>query len=235
MRTKHWKLLPCFCLGLLVMQAAAWGIGTVFGMCPFLRKMHWILWLVLTLVFPVLALYIHGREKRYLFPVSYLVNAIGAGCAFGIALGFLEAPVQQRFGELMMSAALPAVTALVMCLLFTLWRRTRWIAMGFTFLVVAAVLGCLIFGRNNGMVALGGVFGFLFFAALPITCGKVLNGEDAPEQLSLSGFGAYLIVLVGAIVALAEDGPDGLIEGLFDGIHDIGDGVTNSPRQNRRR
>lgn len=233
MRVKHWKLVPGFLLGLMGMEAAAWWVGSAFLQHPQMLKMHWLLWLVLTLAMPLLALFLMGREKRGLYPVSYLVNALGAGCAFGVALGFLGVPVTERFGELLLSAAFPALTAVVMCLLYTLWRRTRWIAFCFTFLVLPAIVGCLLLGRGHGVVALGGVFGFLFFAALPIACGKVLNGADPLEQMAFSGFGAYLIVLTGAIVALAEDGLDGLIEGVFEGIADIGDGVTNSPRKRR--
>lgn len=234
MRVKHWKLLPGFLMGLVVMHTAAWCVGSAFEQNPQLLKMHWFLWLVLTLAMPLLALFLLGREKRSLFTMSYLVNALGAGCAFGVALGFLEVPVTERFGELLMSAAFPALTALVMCLLYTLWQRTRWIAMGFTFLVIPMVLGCMLFGRGHGVAALGGVFGFLFFAALPITCGKALSGEDWLEQLAFSGFGTYLIVLLGAIMLLVEDGIDGF-EGIFDGLEDIGNGVTNNTPQKRRR
>lgn len=231
MRSKHWKLIPCFVLGLLVMDATAWCVGTMFGMHPGLQRVHWFFWLLLTLVFPLLALFIMGRERRGLYPVSYLVNAVGAGCAFGVVLAGSEA----SFGELMRSAALPVLTALVMCLLYTLWRRTRWIAIGFTFLGIFAIFGGLFLGERFGAeMALGTCFGFLFFTALPLTCGKALSGEDWLEQLAFSGFGTYLIVLLGAIMILAEDGLDGL-ESIFDGMDDIGNGVTNNAPQKRRR
>ena len=70
---------------------------------------------------------------------------------------------------------------------------------------------------------------------MPISCGKVLCGEDWREQLAFSGFGAYLIVVLGAIVFLLEDGPDGIFEGLFEGIVDVGTGLDNQPKQTRQR
>ena len=132
------------------------------------------------------------------------------------------------------SAALPAGVVVVMCLTYTLWRRTRFIAIGFTVLTAAAIIGCLVFGEGKGVLTLGGIFGLLFFASMPVTCGKVLCGEDWREQMAFSGFGAYLIVLVGAIVLLLEDGIDGF-EGLFEGITDAASGLEPQPQPKQKR
>lgn len=236
MRRRHWKLLPGFLLGLVVVQAVGWGVGTAFGAYAGLRKLHWAIWLILSLVFPFLALVIHGRAEQIpgLYPVGYLVNAAGAGWAYGIVLGFWEVPLEGAFGTMLTSAVLPAMMAVSLCLLYTVWRRTRWIAIGFTLLTFAAIFGCLIFGEGRGMLALGGIFGLLFFASMPISCGKVLCGEDWLEQLALSGFGAYLIVVLGAMVFLLEDGLDGGFDGLFEGIADVASGLDTPPQQKRR-
>ena len=237
MRTKHWKLLPGFFLGLLGMQAVGWGVGLAFETVPALQKLHWAIWLILSLALPITALLVLGRAKDGRYPVwygvSYLFSVLGAGCAYGICLAFLEVPL--TLGDMLLSAALPALMAVVMCLMFTLWRRTRFIAIGFTILTAAAIFGCLIFGEGKGMLALGGIFGLLFFASMPISCGKVLCGEDWREQMAVSGFGAYLIVALGVIVLLLEDGPDGIIEGLFEGIADVGSGLDTQPKQRRHR
>lgn len=236
MRLKHWKLLPCFLLGLLAMQTVGWGVAVAFGTFAGLRKLHWAIWLILSLAFPILALLVLGRAKDGRYPrwyaVSYLVSALGAGYAYGICLAFLEVPL--TLGDMLISTALPALMAVVMCLTYTLWRRTRFIAIGFTVLTAAAIIGCLVFGEGKGMLALGGIFGLLFFASMPVTCGKVLCGEDWREQMAFSGFGAYLIVVLGVIVLLLEDGPEGIIEGLFEGIADVGSGIDPQPRQKRR-
>ena len=237
MRIKHWKLLPCFFLGLLLMQVVGWGVATAFGAYAALRKLHWAIWLMLSLAFPILAFLVlskakDGRVPRW-YGVSYLLSVLGAGCAYGICLAFMELPPVLK--NMMIPAALPVLMAVVMCLLYTIWRRTRWIAIGFTILTAAAVILCLAFGEGKGVLALGGIFGVLFFASMPISCGKVLCGEDWREQLAFSGFGAYLIVVLGAIVFLLEDGPDGIFEGLFEGIVDVGTGLDNQPKQTRQR
>ena len=236
MRTKHWKLLPCFLLGLAAMQTVGWGVASAFGALAGLRKIHWAIWLILSLAFPILALLVLGRAKDGRYPrwysVSYLVSALGAGWAYGICLAFLEVPL--TLGDMLISTALPALVAVVMCLTYTLWRRTRFIAIGFTILTAAAIIGCMIFGEGKGMLALGGIFGLLFFASMPVTCGKVLCGEDWREQMAFSGFGAYLIVLVGAIVLLLEDGIDGF-EGLFEGITDAASGLEPQPQPKQKR
>lgn len=236
MRLKHWKLLPCFLLGLAAMQTVGWGVAVAFGTFAGLRKIHWAIWLILSLAFPILALLVLGRAKDGRVPrwygMSYLVSALGAGYAYGICLAFMELPPILK--NMLLSAALPALMAVLLCLTYTLWRRTRFIAIGFTILTVAAILCCLIFGEGKGVLALGGVFGLLFFASMPVTCGKVLCGEDWREQMAFSGFGAYLIVVLGAIVLLLEDGPEGIIEGLFEGIADVGSGLDPQPKQRHR-
>ena len=235
MRIKHWKLLPCFFLGLLLMQMVGWGVATAFGAYAALRKLHWAIWLMLSLAFPILAFLVlskakDGRVPRW-YGVSYLLSVLGAGCAYGICLAFMELPLS--LGNMLLSTALPALMAAAMCLCYTLWRRTRWIAIGFTLLTVAAIIGCLVFGEGKGMLALGGIFGLLFFASMPISCGKVLCGEDWREQLAFSGFGAYLLVVLGVMVILLEDGPEGIIEGLLDGIADVDPGIGTQPKQKR--
>ena len=236
MRIKHWKLLPCFLLGLLLMQVVAWGMASAFGAFAALRKLHWAIWLMLSLAFPILAFLVLGKAKDGRYPrwygASYLLSVLGAGCAYGICLAFMELPLS--LGNMLLSAALPAGMAVVMCLTYTLWQRTRFIAIGFTFLTIAAIFCCLIFGEGKGMLALGGIFGLLFFASMPVTCGKVLCGEDWREQMAFSGFGAYLIVLVGAIVLLLEDGIDGF-EGLFEGITDAASGLEPQPQPKQKR
>ena len=236
MRTKHWRLLPCFLLGIIAMQTVGWGVAVAFGTFAGLRKLHWAIWLILSLAFPILALLVLGRAKDGRVPrwyaVSYLFSVLGAGCAYGICLAFLEVPL--TLGDMLISTALPALVAVVMCLTYTLWRRTRFIAVAFTLLTIAAIFFGLIFGEGRGMLALGGIFGLLFFASMPVTCGKVLCGEDWREQMAFSGFGAYLIVVLGVIVLLLEDGPEGIIEGLFEGIADVGSGIDPQPRQKRR-
>ena len=236
MRIKHWKLLPCFLLGLLLMQVVAWGMASAFGAFAALRKLHWAIWLMLSLAFPILAFLVLGKAKDGRYPrwygVSYLLSVLGAGCAYGICLAFMELPLS--LGNMLLSAALPAGMAAAMCLLYTVWRRTRWIAVGFTVPTAAAVIFCLIFGEGKGVLALGGIFGMLFFASLPISCGKVLCGEQWREQLAFSGFGAYLIVVLGALVFLLEDGIDGF-EGLFEGITDAASGLEPQPQPKQKR
>ena len=96
MRLKHWKLLPCFLLGLLAMQTVGWGVAVAFGTFAGLRKLHWAIWLILSLAFPIAALLVLGRAKDGRYPrwyaVSYLVSALGAGYAYGICLAFMELP-----------------------------------------------------------------------------------------------------------------------------------------------
>lgn len=223
MRTSHWKLLPGFLLGLLVMLATGCAVSALFAACPGLLKIHWIVWLVLTVLFPVAALILLGKAEQLpaLYMVSYLVNALGSGCAFGVVLGFLEVPMASPLVQtLLLALLLPLTLALLNCLVAAFCRWDRAVAIVFTVLGAAAVIGSLFLTELwHPMAAFGAMFGFLFYLAFPIACGKTLSKPwDVLEHLAFSGFGAYLVVVIAAVCILAEDGPDGLLDGLFDGI-----------------
>lgn len=239
MRTTHWKLFPGFCLGLLVMLAVGCVVSAAFGTVPALRKLHWGVWLALTVLFPILALILYGKGEqiRSLYLLSYFTNAVGAGIAFGIALGFLEVPVLAPVvSMLLVSMAFPAGLAGLMCLVCMVCRRDRIVTITFVFLGIAAVICSFLFlVKWNPLIAFGASFGLLFFLAFPIACGKTLSKPwGAVEYLALSGFGAYLIVLVGAVCVLLEDGPGELFEGLFEGIADGADWATE-PKQQKQQ
>ena len=238
MKNTQWKLFPGFLLGLLAMLAVGCGVGALLGAHPGLLKLHWGIWLAVTVLFPILALILHGRAEQIptLYLLSYFTNAAGAGCAFGVALGYLDVPfVGPVILMLLISLALPAALALLMCLAYNLFQRDRIVAIVFTALGLAASFGSLFLAKWNGVVALGAGFGFLFFLALPIACGKARSKPwAANEYLSYAGFGAYLVVLVGAISILLEDGPDGLFDGLFDGIADLSDTIPDPKRRQQQ-
>lgn len=236
MRTTHWKLFFLFLLGLLVMLAVGCGVGSVLGANPVLRKLHWGVYLALTVLFPILALILHGKAEgiRSLYLVSYLTNAVGGGCAFGVVLGYLELPmILPVVGMLLLSMAFPAGLALVQCLVSTVCRRDRRVTITFTLLGLAALIGSFfLLMKWNPLVAFGACFGFLFYLPFPIGCGRALSEPwNAEAHLSLSGFGAYIIVVVGAIIVLAEDGLDGAVDGLFEGIADFADVPPDQKKQ----
>lgn len=225
MRNNHWKLIPMFLLGLLVMLAVGCCVGVVFQDQEALHKLHWGIWLALTVGAPILAFVLYSKADGVpgLYLASYLVNAIGGGCAYGTVLGFMEVDFSRPMVGMLPGLAVPAVLALVMGLCFTLSRRYKTLAITFTVLGVAAVIASLVLGKGHADAAFGSMFGCLFFLALPLACAKTLCGSDSwLERLALSGFGTYLVVLVAAVCLLLEDGPDGLVEGLFDGVADVG-------------
>lgn len=240
MRTSHWKLFPGFLAGLLVMLLTGCALWSFFGAHPAMMKLHWIVWLLLTVLFPVLALFLHGRGGDIwpMYLLSYLLNAVGAGCAYGVALAFLEVPLRLPI-HLAFGAAIvfPAAMAVLMCLVFTLCRRDKIIAMLFTFLsLVGTLASFLLLAKWSGYAAFGACFGFLFLMAFPIACGKVLSApHKTAAYLSLSGFGVYLIVLVGAVLMLLEDGPGELFEGLFDGIADVAEPPVRNQKNRQPR
>lgn len=230
MRTTHWKLFPGFCLGILVMWGAACGMSAFLLAFPAMMKIHWGVWLALTLVFPILAVLLHckAEELHVLYLLSYFLNSLGAGCSMALVLAGNEVAASAYH----LLAMLPAVGMMaVMCLIYSLCRWDKAIAITFFLIgIVAMFVGLVKLGG-------GGFFSFLYFLPMPIACGKTLGKPwSAIRYLSFAGFGAYLAVLVGAIMALAEDGPGELFEGLFEGIGDMTDSVGgNQKKQNQPR
>lgn len=230
MRITHWKLFPGFLLGLIVMWASACGVMLLLAARPALLDAHWGIWLAVTLLFPILALVCHLKagDVPALYLLSYFLNTLGAGCIFGVVMGYLlEEPVFPELLLALLISMLPALAAMVLtCLVFSVFRRDRITAVCFTLLaIVAAAVGLVNLGP-------GTFFAFLLFLPMPLACGKSMGKPWSTDRyLSFSGFGAYLIVLVAGIMILTEDGPDGLIEALFDGI-DVGDGPKKKKKKN---
>lgn len=229
MRTTHWKLLPGFLLGLLVMWASACGVMMLLAAHPALLDVHWGIWLAVTLLFPILALVAHIKAENIhaLYFLSYFLNTLGAGCTFGIVMSYLDLEIWTELLLALLLSMLPAVLMmLIVCLVYSFLRWDRINAIVFTLLGMAAVIA--------GLVTLGpgAAFAFLFFLPMPLACAKTLGKPwNADRYLSFSGFGAYLIVMVAGIMILTEDGPDGIFDFLFDGVGEAVDGMTTPKKK----
>lgn len=229
MRTSHWKLFPGLLLGLLVMWLSACGVIFLLAARPALLNAHWGIWLAVTLLFPVLALVAHlkAEDVHALYLLSYFLNALGAGCTFGIVMGYLEMEVSAELALALLLSMLPAVAMmLIVCLTYAFLRWDKLIAITFTFLgMVASVIGAIHLGP-------GAFFAFLLFLPMPLACAKALGKpRKVIRYLSFSGFGAYLIVMVAGIMILTEDGPDGIFDFLFEGVGDAVDEMTSQKKQ----
>lgn len=229
MRINHWKLFPGFVLGLLVMWMAGSGVMLLLAARPSLLDVHWGVWLAVTLLFSVLALVAHIKAKNFraLYLLSYVLNTLGAGCTFGIVMSYLELEATWPLLLALLLSMLPAVgMMLVVCLVYSFLRRDRITAIVFTILgLVAVVAGALTLG-------LGAAFAFLFFLPMPLACAKVLGKPwNVDRYLSFSGFGAYLVVMVAAIVILTEADLDGIFDILFDGVGEAVEGMIPSQKK----
>lgn len=230
MRTTHWKLFPGFLLGLLVMWATCCGVMVLLTATPSLLDVHWGIWLAVTLLFPFLALVAHLKAAHVpvLYLLSYFLNAVGSGFTFGIVMSYLlEEPTGAELLLALGLSMLPALAAmLILCLVYSVFRRDQVTAIVFTILGVVAVFA--------GLVKLGpgAFFSLLFFLPMPLGCAKSLGKPwNVDRYLSISGFGAYLIVMLAGIMILTEAEPDGLLDALFDGITDVAIDATQSKHQ----
>lgn len=232
MRTTPWKMLAWFLAGLMVMWMTACAVNLGFGAKPTLMNVHWGVWLAATVLLPLFAVAAHlnARGSDAVYLLSYLLNAVGSGCAVGILLSYKAVAVT---ASLLLALLAPATLALAMCLLLWLIDWPRFFAITFTVLgIVMVFAGFVAWEAWESLLGCGMVFGGLFFLSFPVACGKALGKPwGSSRYLSFSGFGVYLTVLAVVILMMAEDGIDGLFEALFDGI-DVGDGPRKKKKKN---
>lgn len=217
--------MPIFySLGLTLMGAVAWLVSILLQGAPVLAGLHWAVLLIPAGIFSVCALIAVPWSKL----LSYGLNAIGSGWAVGVLMG-VKAILPTTA---LMVALLPALVIGILCWI-VLAAIDYWpgiLTLIFVLLSVALlILGIVIWVRHVPLVGCAMVFSALFL--LPY-CIAVNAAMDHPREmlsyLSISGFGAFIVILIAVLIVLSEG--DGM-EALFDGL-DIsgGEGISRKKR-----
>lgn len=216
------KMLPRFLLGLLTVALSARLVAAVFLAIDGLRNAHWLLQLLPALVYMGIALAAHwlAKGRKWLYILSYLINAFASGCAVGAVLS--DASLLPDAGLLVALLPAAAIGAAASWLLTSPRRFVRRLAtVGGTVGALALVgVGIYFWDCRETLLGCALVFSGLFLLPFPMGCKAMLReGADLYRCLSFTGFGAFIAIAFGAAVILTDGEA---LEGL-DGF-DIGGG-----------
>lgn len=229
MKEPTYPMPICYSLGLILMGAVAWLISTILPAVPVLGKLHWGILLIPAVLCSVGALIasIRAKERTGLLLLSYGLNAVGSGLAVGVLMG-----VKGILPALpLVQGLLPAlVLGLLLWILLAVIDRWPGIqTLIFVLLSVALViLGAVIWANHVPLIGCAMVFSALFLLPFPIAVNAAMdNPKEMFSYLSLSGFGAFILIFIAVLFVLTEgeilDGLDG-----FDGFG--GEGIGRKKR-----
>ena len=212
-----------YSLGLALMGAVAWLVSGILQTVPTLAGLHRGILLAPALLISVGALIITLRAKertgRLLF--SYGLNAIGSGWTVGVLMsvkGILPTAT-------LAYGLLPALAVGILCWI-VLAAVDYWPGIQTLFFVLLSltllILGILIWNRHVPLMGCAMVFSALFLLPYCIAVNAALdNPGEQFSYLSISGFGAFIVILV-VVIAVLSDGD--CLEALFDGLDVVGGG-----------
>ena len=212
MKHPQFKMLLYFLCGLLVMALTAWLLAGPLALG------HAIVGMVLAICFLIAAIamvfvaegsflqeFFSFPAKRRLSRISYLLNAVASGCAVGSVLIHKQLAVG---GELLLALLPAAICALLFSLLCAFTDGTLQKAFSIAFTVLAVVLCagaiCLwIFvSATMGCMAL---FSGLYLLLFPIGLRHAVRApKEWSRYLSYTGFGAFFVVFIAALLILSD-------------------------------
>lgn len=223
-----------FSLGLALMGAVAWLVSAMLQTVPTLVGLHWGVLLIPAILFSVGALIItlRAKERTGRLLLSYGLNAVGSGWAVGVLMGvkgILPATA-------LVYGLLPALALGILCwvILATVDHWPGILTLIFVLLSLALlIVGVVIWTRHVPLIGCAMVFSALFLLPYCIAVNAAMdNPKEMFSYLSLSGFGAFVIIFFVVLVVLTEG--DGL-EALFDGLDVSGGGGEGIGRRKRNR
>lgn len=217
MKKETLKWIVLYVAGLFAMALASWLVSGIYSGLTIQDEASWRIGVGIgaAIAFSVVAIICHvwakGRSFGYL--ISYILNAIGSGCAIGTLLadkGIIPPP------ELLLALLPVAGLGIMGCLLLwipgEIWRFV--VPSVFTVAALALIgFGTYIWICRDPLIGCTFVFSGLFY--LPFPMGHSF-AWDKPEQgsryLSFAGFGAFILIAFVVILILSE----GEIIDVFD-------------------
>ena len=215
MKKPQCVMLLWYIVGLLMMGVSAFAVSVIFDMIPQLMELHWVVRLIPALVFMIGAVVAHllsGKKVKWAYVLSYVLNAVGSGWIVGALMGVKGISTTWQ----VILAMLPALfLGILYCVLVSNVDSSRkalttGIFVGLSVLLLLAGVAMWIW--VSALIGCVFLFSALFLLPLPIGINYALDMPgDTYRFLSLTGFGAFFLILFAAIVILSEgDGLDGI-------------------------
>lgn len=223
--------MPIFySLGLLLMGAVAWLVSAMLQMVPTLAGLHWGILLVPALLVSVGALIItlRAKERTGRLLLSYGLNAVGSGWAVGVLMGVKGILPAIPLVQGMLPALVLGILFWFLLAVIDHWPGIQTLL--FVLLSVALlILGIVVWTRYAPLVGCSMVFSALFLLPYPIAVNAAMdNTEEMFSYLSLSGFGAFVLILIAVLFVLSEGE-------ILDGLDfDVGGGEGIGRRKRNR-
>lgn len=219
MKKLQYKMLLNYVVALVVMGIAAYLTSWLYGCQTALVQLHWGVRLIPSIVLMLGALAVHllSHKKAWAYLLSYSLNAMASGWIVGTLMYEKQMlPAPELF-----TALIPAVLfGILACMLFSMSENKRTTVISIVVLVSGILLLLAGIALWIWVAPLSGcvfVFSALFLLPFPIGVGCAKETPDeAFRYLSLTGFGAFALILLVAIFILSEGE-------ILDGL-DIGGG-----------
>lgn len=224
MKNPTYPMPICYSIGLLLMGAAAWLVSAMLQTVPTLAGLHWGVLLIPAGMLSVCALIAVPWSKL----LSYGLNAIGSGLAVGVLMGVKGILPAIPLVQGMLPALVIGILCWVILAAIDYWPGI--LTLIFVLLSVALLIfGIVIWTRHVPLIGCAMVFSALFLVPYPIALNAAMdNPKEMFSYLSLSGFGAFVLIIIAVLFVLTEgEILDGL-DGGFDGIG--GEGIGRRKR-----
>ncbi len=221
MKKPQYKMLLYYVVALLIMGIAAYVTPLLYGCKPAWAQLPWGTKLLLGvgLMLGALAVHLLSRKKALAYLLSYFLNAMASGWIVGTLMYEKQMiPAPELF-----AAFIPAILfGILTCMLFSMSENKRTTVISIVVLVSGILLllaGIAVWIWVAPLIGCVFVFSALYLLPFPIGVGCAQETPDeAFRYLSLTGFGAFALILLVAIFILSEgDGLDGLDLGGGEG------------------
>lgn len=193
--------------------------------------------LIVGAVLMVLAVPVHIFAKKHkpLYILSYALNTIGSG--FVVSAYYLEKELNVIPESLFLPMLIPALVSLVTYLLIRLFPKIKKFVLAVSTIgTIAMLIAFAVLWIKNGYDFYSFAFFNAVFTLFYVVVDAVTTGEYDRLVIRDISFGSFGIFLVIALVVLFIISEGEILDGVFDGIFDIGTSVVDSsqPKNNKR-
>ena len=200
--------LPCYLVNLCIMAFTAWTAPGLLKCLPTLAINLQTVGIAMAVLFCLLAILSHSLSKRRTpgYLLSYTLNALGSGLCVGTVLSDYElSPLWNQLPTAILPGMLLGILICLGCLLPKGNPLKTYLGCIFALTVVQSICGIVLWFCGDCVIGSFLLFSGLYVMLLPIACMTAgENPKDCYRLLSFSGFGAFILILLVALLLLSE-------------------------------
>lgn len=192
--------------------------------------------LIIGAILMVLAVPIHifAKKHKLLYILSYVLNTVGSG--FAVSAYYLEKQLRVFPENLFLPMLIPAIVSLITYLLIRLCPKIKKFVLAVSTIgAIAMLIAFAVLWIKNGYEFYSFAFFNSVFTLFYVVVDAVTVGEYDRLVIRDISFGSFGIFLVIALVVLFIISEGEILDGVFDGIFDIGSSAVDSPQKNNKK